>query len=64
MGGEIDLSLEKIMPSKSLQDTEECRARAGSLAPQSRITDRVGNSGMRSTDSICPQAAPSRSISA
>lgn len=52
------------MPSKSLQDTEECRARAGSLAPQSRITDRVGNSGMRSTDSVCPQAAPSRSISA
>lgn len=64
VGGETDLSLEKIMPSKSLQDTEGCRARAGSLAPQSRITDRVGNSGMRSTDSICPQAAPSRSISA
>lgn len=59
--GRWALPLGKIMPSKSLGGAEDCKAGPGSLAPQTRTTTRSGKSGMRSVDSVCLQAAFSRS---
>lgn len=43
---------------------QECKEGAGNLASQTSTTIRMGKSGMRSTDSVCPQAALSGASSA
>lgn len=52
------------IPSKPLCGGLGVRAGTGSPAPQTGITTRTDSSGTNSIDSVCPQAALSRSSSA